>query len=373
MAVELDHGRFCSSTPVPKLERAGSKPPERTAEERLTFAASERCPSGLRSTTGNRVGAERCLEGSNPSLSAGCVQVTARETRRNLEQRARRAARAALLPVRRRLGRLQERSHSAPSDEERRLTPYARYSISPADYPQMDERDSASPARTPRPQASLPRCTSPPRPSASVAAAPTITITSTRSTTTTLTPMTVTGIPTAWSTGRSSAPAMGSRTVVDQPRLCSGWSASSSLRSSSRRDRSRSSPTSCTTSATRSRRCRSGTPSVLRSVPRREARRPLRGARDLRVARFASPRSCRSSYLVHPQHLTHLWALAAAGLVGFAGNEIAGQVRLRGGPAPLQPRADRRRKPRPGRRLRVPQRDRQRAVVGARLSASPIR
>ena len=30
----------------------------------------ERCPSGLRSATGNRVRAERCVEGSNPSLSA---------------------------------------------------------------------------------------------------------------------------------------------------------------------------------------------------------------------------------------------------------------------------------------------------------------
>lgn len=32
---------------------------------------------------------------------------------------------------------------------------------------------------------------------------------------------------------------------------------------------------------------------------------------------------------IHPQHLTHLWALAAAGLIGFIGNEIAAQVRLR--------------------------------------------
>jgi hypothetical protein len=31
---------------------------------------TERCPSGLRSATGNRVCAERCIEGSNPSLSA---------------------------------------------------------------------------------------------------------------------------------------------------------------------------------------------------------------------------------------------------------------------------------------------------------------
>jgi cation diffusion facilitator family transporter len=34
---------------------------------------------------------------------------------------------------------------------------------------------------------------------------------------------------------------------------------------------------------------------------------------------------------VHPQHLTHLWVLAVAGLVGFVGNEIAAQVRLRAG------------------------------------------
>jgi cation diffusion facilitator family transporter len=35
--------------------------------------------------------------------------------------------------------------------------------------------------------------------------------------------------------------------------------------------------------------------------------------------------------LIHPQHLTHLWVLAGAGVVGFIGNEIAAQVRLRGG------------------------------------------
>jgi cation diffusion facilitator family transporter len=35
--------------------------------------------------------------------------------------------------------------------------------------------------------------------------------------------------------------------------------------------------------------------------------------------------------LVHPEELTHLWALAAAGVVGFAGNEIAAFVRLRAG------------------------------------------
>jgi cation diffusion facilitator family transporter len=34
---------------------------------------------------------------------------------------------------------------------------------------------------------------------------------------------------------------------------------------------------------------------------------------------------------VHPQHLTHLWVLAAAGVIGFVGNEIAARVRLRAG------------------------------------------
>ncbi len=35
--------------------------------------------------------------------------------------------------------------------------------------------------------------------------------------------------------------------------------------------------------------------------------------------------------LIHPHDLAHLWALAAAGVIGFVGNEIAAQVRLRGG------------------------------------------
>ena len=35
--------------------------------------------------------------------------------------------------------------------------------------------------------------------------------------------------------------------------------------------------------------------------------------------------------LLHPQTLTHLWVLAAAGVIGFIGNEIAAQVRLRAG------------------------------------------
>ena len=35
--------------------------------------------------------------------------------------------------------------------------------------------------------------------------------------------------------------------------------------------------------------------------------------------------------LIQPQPLSHLWALAAAGAVGFVGNEVAAQVRLRAG------------------------------------------
>ena len=34
---------------------------------------------------------------------------------------------------------------------------------------------------------------------------------------------------------------------------------------------------------------------------------------------------------VQPQHLSHLWVLAAAGLIGFVGNEVAARVRLRAG------------------------------------------
>jgi cation diffusion facilitator family transporter len=34
---------------------------------------------------------------------------------------------------------------------------------------------------------------------------------------------------------------------------------------------------------------------------------------------------------LHPEDLTHLWALAGAGVIGFVGNELAAQVRLRAG------------------------------------------
>jgi cation diffusion facilitator family transporter len=35
--------------------------------------------------------------------------------------------------------------------------------------------------------------------------------------------------------------------------------------------------------------------------------------------------------LVHPQELSYLWVVAVAGLVGFLGNELAAQIRLRAG------------------------------------------
>jgi len=35
--------------------------------------------------------------------------------------------------------------------------------------------------------------------------------------------------------------------------------------------------------------------------------------------------------LINPQHLTHLWALAGAGVIGFLGNEAAAFIRLRAG------------------------------------------
>lgn len=67
----------------------------------------------------------------------------------------------------------------------------------------------------------------------------------------------------------------------------------------------------------------------------------LRSARAEKVAGLAVVlaifvSACVAAYaaiqrLVDPQELSHLWALAGAGLIGFAGNEIAAQVRLRAG------------------------------------------
>ena len=52
------------------------------------------------------------------------------------------------------------------------------------------------------------------------------------------------------------------------------------------------------------------------------------------LAIFAS--ACVALYVtimrfIHPQNLTHLWVLAAAGLIGFVGNELAAQVGSRQG------------------------------------------
>jgi cation diffusion facilitator family transporter len=74
---------------------------------------------------------------------------------------------------------------------------------------------------------------------------------------------------------------------------------------------------------------------------------PLAGAfllRSERIERWAGyfvvlaifVSACVASYeaivrLVRPEAVTHLWALAAAGVVGFLGNEIAAVVRLRAG------------------------------------------
>src|SRR6476661_2393542 len=45
-------------------------PPSRVRIPPSPPRSTERCPSGLRSATGNRVRAERCVAGSNPALSA---------------------------------------------------------------------------------------------------------------------------------------------------------------------------------------------------------------------------------------------------------------------------------------------------------------
>src|SRR5438132_6787199 len=45
-------------------------PPSRVRIPPSPLPPAERCPSGLRSATGNRVRAERCVAGSNPALSA---------------------------------------------------------------------------------------------------------------------------------------------------------------------------------------------------------------------------------------------------------------------------------------------------------------
>jgi cation diffusion facilitator family transporter len=67
----------------------------------------------------------------------------------------------------------------------------------------------------------------------------------------------------------------------------------------------------------------------------------LRSTRGERIAGLAVVlaifiSACVAAYeaiqrLIHPEELSHLWELALAGLIGFLGNEIAAQVRLRAG------------------------------------------
>jgi len=67
----------------------------------------------------------------------------------------------------------------------------------------------------------------------------------------------------------------------------------------------------------------------------------LRSVRGERLAGFAVVlaifvSACVALYetimrFINPEHLTHLWVLAAAGVIGFLGNEMAAQVRLRAG------------------------------------------
>jgi cation diffusion facilitator family transporter len=67
----------------------------------------------------------------------------------------------------------------------------------------------------------------------------------------------------------------------------------------------------------------------------------LRSARGERIAGLAVVAAifisaCVAFYesirrLIHPEHLSHLWVLGAAGVVGFIGNEIAARVRTRAG------------------------------------------
>jgi cation diffusion facilitator family transporter len=67
----------------------------------------------------------------------------------------------------------------------------------------------------------------------------------------------------------------------------------------------------------------------------------LRSARAERLAGLAVVlaifvSACVAAYesiarLIDPQELSHLWALALAGLIGYSGNEVAARVRLRAG------------------------------------------
>src|SRR5436190_4868862 len=50
-------------------------PPSRVRIPPPPLRITERCPSGLRSATGTRVRAERCVAGSNPALSAPLLKM----------------------------------------------------------------------------------------------------------------------------------------------------------------------------------------------------------------------------------------------------------------------------------------------------------
>ena len=99
-------------------------------------------------------------------------------------------------------------------------------------------------------------------------------------------------------------------------------------------------------------------------IPRREARRAVRRARDLRLGLRGA---LRDDPALHPPAgpLPPLGA-AAAGVIGFVGNEVAAQVRLRAGRRLAQPGAGRGRQPRARRRLRLARRGRQRDRCRAR-------
>ena len=67
---QLTDRRSWTWPPTCRRSPARPRPSSRTG---YPFSAAERCPSGLRSATGNRVSAERCFAGSNPALSASCA------------------------------------------------------------------------------------------------------------------------------------------------------------------------------------------------------------------------------------------------------------------------------------------------------------
>ena len=76
---------------------------------------------------------------------------------------------------------------------------------------------------------------------------------------------------------------------------------------------------------------------------------------------------------IHPQQISHLWVLAAAGVIGFVGNELAAQVRLGAGRRLASAGDDRRRQARAHRRVRLARRRRERDRGRARRCRSPIR